>query len=109
MPSLVATVHSWHTYAPAVLLPTVHVPHRGWRCLLLQEYAANPATNWKSKDAAVYLVLAVTVKGRTGERGATTTNPLVKVEDFMNTQVGAPAPPSPPLPSCSQPCHMQSM
>jgi hypothetical protein len=38
----------------------------------------------------VYLVLAVTVKGRTGERGATTTNPLVKVEDFMNTQVGSP-------------------
>ena len=34
---------------------------------MLVEYASNPAANWKSKDTAVYLVLALTVKGKTGE------------------------------------------
>jgi len=34
---------------------------------MLAEYATNPAANWKSKDTAIYLVLALTVKGKTGE------------------------------------------
>lgn len=33
---------------------------------MLSEYAANPANAWKSKDCAIYLVLALTVKGKTG-------------------------------------------
>lgn len=52
-----------------------------------QEYAANPAQAWRSKDAALYLVLAVAVKGRTGEKGATSTNKLVNVDDFFTQQV----------------------
>jgi hypothetical protein len=35
----------------------------------------------------VYLVMAVTVKGRTGEKGATSTNRLVNVSDFFTQQV----------------------
>ena len=61
-------------------------------CLLLfhgpQEYAANPAANWKAKDCAVYLVLAVTVKGKTGEKGATSMNRLVQIDVFFEEQVG---------------------
>ena len=59
----------------------------GYVTRLLQEYAANPAQAWRSKDAALYLVLAVAVKGRTGEKGATTTNKLVNVDDFFAQQV----------------------
>jgi hypothetical protein len=65
-----------------------------WDCMphvllhVLQEYAANPAVNWKAKDCAVYLVLAVTVKGKTGEKGATSTNHLVKIDVFFQEQVG---------------------
>lgn len=55
--------------------------------VLLQEHAANPAEGWRAKDCAVYLVMAVTVKGRTGEKGATTTNRLVNVGDFFTQQV----------------------
>jgi hypothetical protein len=53
----------------------------------LQEHAANPAEGWRAKDCAVYLVMAVTVKGRTGEKGATSTNRLVNVSDFFTQQV----------------------
>jgi hypothetical protein len=52
-----------------------------------QENASNPQEGWRAKDCAVYLVMAVTVKGRTGERGATTTNRLVNVGDFFTQQV----------------------
>jgi exportin-2 (importin alpha re-exporter) len=53
----------------------------------LQEHAANPTEGWRAKDCAVYLVMAVTVKGRTGEKGATSTNRLVNVSDFFTQQV----------------------
>lgn len=53
----------------------------------VQENASNPQEGWRAKDCAVYLVMAVTVKGRTGERGATTTNRLVNVGDFFTQQV----------------------
>jgi len=35
----------------------------------------------------VYLVMAVTVKGRMGEKGATTLNRLVNISDFFTQQV----------------------
>ena len=34
---------------------------------MLSEYASNPKANWKAKDTAIYLVLALTVQGTTGE------------------------------------------
>lgn len=55
--------------------------------ILLQENAADHKEGWRAKDCAVYLVMAVTVKGRTGEKGATTTNRLVNVGDFFTQQV----------------------
>ena len=37
---------------------------------MLAEYAANPGANWKAKDTAIYLVLALTVQvGREREGG----------------------------------------
>jgi exportin-2 (importin alpha re-exporter) len=56
----------------------------------LQENAADPSKGWRAKDCAVYLVMAVTVKGKTGERGATTTNRLVNISDFFTQQVRPP-------------------
>lgn len=52
-----------------------------------QEYASNTAEGWRAKDCAVYLVMAVTVKGRMGEKGATTLNRLVNISDFFTQQV----------------------
>ncbi|KAF5835999.1 cellular apoptosis susceptibility/chromosome segregation 1-like protein [Dunaliella salina] len=54
---------------------------------MLAEYAASPATNWKSKDAAIYLVLALTVKGKTASHGATSTNEFVNIQDFFGMQI----------------------
>ena len=59
---------------------------------MLGEHAANPAQNWKAKDCALYLVTALTVRGRTAAQGATTTNQLVNISDFFNQQVCLEAP-----------------
>lgn len=50
---------------------------------LLAEYAAAPGAAWKQKDCAIYLVIALTVRGKTEARGATVTNELVNVADFF--------------------------
>ena len=55
---------------------------------MLGEHAANPGQNWKAKDCALYLVTALTVRGRTAAQGATTTNQLVNIPDFFQQQVG---------------------
>ncbi|CAL1277563.1 unnamed protein product [Larinioides sclopetarius] len=54
---------------------------------MLQNYAKNPNTHWKSKDAAIYLVTSMTVKGQTARHGITQTNQLVDVSDFFNGQI----------------------
>ena len=54
---------------------------------LLGQYAANPAANWKAKDAAIYLVIALTLKGSTSRLGATQTNSLVNLADFCQSHV----------------------
>lgn len=56
----------------------------------LQEHVADPVKGWRAKDCAVYLVMAVTVRGKTGELGATTTNRLVNISDFFTQQVRGP-------------------
>ena len=53
---------------------------------LLQTAASSPA-NWKAKDAAVYLVIALTMRGSTAKLGATQTNSLVNLMDFYNSSV----------------------
>ena len=47
----------------------------GFLYSLLQQSSASPA-NWKAKDAAVYLVIALTIRGTTAKLGATQTNAL---------------------------------
>ena len=54
---------------------------------MLQQYAQNPAQNWKAKDCALYLVMALTVKGKTAAQGATTTNEFVNIPDFFNQHI----------------------
>jgi exportin-2 (importin alpha re-exporter) len=54
---------------------------------LLEEYASNPLALWKKKDAAITLVLALSAKGSTRAHGATSTNELIDVIDFMSKQV----------------------
>jgi exportin-2 (importin alpha re-exporter) len=55
--------------------------------VLLQQYAANPSKNWKSKNIAMYIVLALTIKGQTKAQGATSLNELVDIMSFFQTQV----------------------
>lgn len=59
----------------------------GYVGALLAEHAANPSANWKAKDCAMYLVVALTVRGRTAAQGATNTNQLVNIGDFYSQQV----------------------
>lgn len=49
---------------------------------MLQEYANNPTGKWRNKDAAVYLVTSMAVKGSTVKSGTTSTSDLVNVVDF---------------------------
>ena len=60
----------------------------GYVGALLQQHATDPASNWKAKDAAVTLVVALLVKSKTAARGATELNELgLSVVDFFNTQI----------------------
>ena len=54
---------------------------------MLGQYAANPAGAWKAKDCAIYLVVALTVRGKTAKDGATSTNQLVNIADFFAQHV----------------------
>ena len=53
---------------------------------LLSEASASK-DNWKAKDAAMYLVTALAVKGKTAATGATSTNQLFDLTDFFQGQV----------------------
>ena len=59
----------------------------GYVGAMLAEYAASPAAHWKSKDCAVYLVTALTVRGKTAAAGATATNTLVHLLDFFGQHI----------------------
>ena len=64
----------------------------GYVSALLAEHASNPSQNWKAKDCAMYLVVALAVRGRTAAAGVTSTNQLVNIQDFFNQQVGSCSP-----------------
>ncbi|KAK4337092.1 hypothetical protein RND71_043842 [Anisodus tanguticus] len=53
--------------------------------LMLDSFASDPENHWKNKDAAIYLVTAICVKGSTAKHGTTQTTNLVNVVDFYNT------------------------
>jgi exportin-2 (importin alpha re-exporter) len=52
---------------------------------LLGQHAASPATAWQAKDAAVYIVTSLAVKTSTAREGTTSTNELVNIVDFFQT------------------------
>ena len=66
---------------------TVTAAVSGYVTSLLAECAASPETAWKQKDCAIYLVIALTVRGKSDAKGATTTNDLVNVGDFFAQHV----------------------
>lgn len=55
--------------------------------MLLTDYAKAPDQNWVAKDAAMYIILALTAKGGTAAQGTTLTNPYVDLISFFGTQV----------------------
>ena len=59
----------------------------GYVATLLAEYAAAPDGAWKQKDCAVYLVIALTVRGKSEAKGATATNELVNIGDFFSAHI----------------------
>eukprot|EP00946_MAST-07B_sp_MAST-7B-sp1_P003469 g3469.t1 len=55
---------------------------------LLVSYKNNPSQNWKDKDAALTLFLALGAKGQTRAHGATSVNELVPIGNFFQTEIG---------------------
>ncbi|BFZ62404.1 importin-alpha export receptor [Saitoella coloradoensis] len=53
----------------------------------LDQYAADRASNWKSKDTAVYLLTAIAAKGVVSQLGVTSTNMMVDVVDFFTKNI----------------------
>lgn len=59
----------------------------GYVASLLAEAGAAPEAAWRAKDAAIYLVSALTARGKTAAAGATSTNQLVNLPDFYAAHV----------------------
>lgn len=56
----------------------------------LQDYAKNPAQNWKSKDTAVYLFSAIAAQGTaTTAQGVISVNPNVDILAFFQNNIAA--------------------
>ena len=55
--------------------------------VLLAKYAENPATNWRTKDTAIYLVTSMASKGATQKHGVTQTSELVPLPQFTQQQI----------------------
>eukprot|EP00656_Telonema_subtile_P052628 TRINITY_DN7388_c0_g1_i2.p1 TRINITY_DN7388_c0_g1~~TRINITY_DN7388_c0_g1_i2.p1 ORF type:complete len:781 (+),score=314.39 TRINITY_DN7388_c0_g1_i2:123-2465(+) len=54
---------------------------------LIGEYQANPAANWKSKDAAIYLVIALGMQGGSYSLGATGVNTSINIMQFLEQHI----------------------
>jgi exportin-2 (importin alpha re-exporter) len=53
---------------------------------LLDEYSKNPK-NWIAKDAAVYIIIALAATKGTSEKGVTTVNLSIPINDFYKSQI----------------------
>nr|VWP01251.1 Succinate-semialdehyde dehydrogenase (EC [Ganoderma boninense] len=53
----------------------------------LNEYNANKAQNWRAKDTAIYLLIAIATRGSTTQHGVTSTNALIDVVQFFSDHV----------------------
>uniref|UniRef100_A0A2C9K086 Exportin-2 n=1 Tax=Biomphalaria glabrata TaxID=6526 RepID=A0A2C9K086_BIOGL len=54
---------------------------------LLENYGKNPNANWKSKDAAIFLVTSLAAKGQTQKQGVTQTSELVNITEFYQAHI----------------------
>eukprot|EP00898_Chlorokybus_atmophyticus_P002722 jgi/Chlat1/3450/Chrsp23S03829 len=54
---------------------------------MLQEYASNSAANWRAKDAAIALVIALAVRQKSAVHGATAVSGLVNIGEFFTMQI----------------------
>ncbi|ESO05215.1 hypothetical protein HELRODRAFT_99097 [Helobdella robusta] len=54
---------------------------------MLQAYRENPQKNWKSKDAAIFLVTSLAAKAQTQKHGITQTSSLVNVTEFFTNHI----------------------
>ncbi|CEP14952.1 hypothetical protein [Parasitella parasitica] len=53
----------------------------------LSTYKANPKDNWKDKNTAIFLVVAIASRSSNSQQGVTKTNALVNVVDFFSANV----------------------
>jgi exportin-2 (importin alpha re-exporter) len=53
----------------------------------LQSYQANPSKNWKDKDTAIYLLIAITARTATAQLGATKTNENINIVDIFTNHI----------------------
>ena len=60
---------------------------KGYVGSLIQSYNASPAANWRDKDAAIYIILALSSKSATRSRGITQTNPYIDLSSFFQSQI----------------------
>ena len=54
---------------------------------MLDSFNSNPTANWKSKDAAMYLVTSLATRAKTAKHGITQTNQLVNLSEFCAAHV----------------------
>ncbi|KAF5296580.1 hypothetical protein FQR65_LT10233 [Abscondita terminalis] len=55
--------------------------------VMLSKYAENPNQNWRSKDAAIYLVTSLVSRGSTQKHGVTQTSQLVSIPQFCQQHI----------------------
>ena len=60
---------------------------KGYVGELIASYTAAPSSRWQDKDAALYIILALSSKSATRSRGVTQTNPYIDLSSFFSSQV----------------------
>ena len=53
----------------------------------LQKFTTNPSANWKEKDTAIYLLIAITAQAATAQLGATKTNQNISIPSIFDTNI----------------------
>lgn len=54
---------------------------------MLSKYMENPKSNWRNKDAALYLVISIVSRGATQKHGVTQTSQLVDISQFCQQHI----------------------
>ncbi|CAO3625530.1 unnamed protein product [Cunninghamella echinulata] len=55
--------------------------------LFLENYKASPQQNWKDKNTAIFLLVAISARHATAQFGVTKTNSLIDVVDFFSKNI----------------------